>query len=1158
MASKLCCTAEDESRNSSPELPNARVTEAAVTTPAKLPLLPKNTPSQNSQFTSAQSEELHELRQIFNNASADVPNPTPPAKAGRTRFIKPSVYSLHSLHKMKSMHSMIRRKFSKDLSKKTSGANVHSPGAKKNAAADPDTVLKQSNDGPNLQLKITKDDLRKDLLSDKNPDEGGYDPDAEVLDDIAKNIVKKTPKRPSIHSIDWSPSAGPSTGSKPTPGSSSKSKHSAPPAGVEPYQIQPPANALSTRFSQVFSTPNLRADASTSQDCRLRRSHSATSMHLPKPLLLSPIRLPSLRNCDQEGVPWSVAVTETLRLSQLPFPVRPISPDRRAPSRRPHNPAPSEKSKGEAESVAPIVVSSQELAKGSETPATGVEIRVQEPTSTTPRPSTSRQGTIRESSPPAPLEGKTEDHEEDGEENPRRSVHLYSMRISHHLRSGSLLSWDSLANAPDIPSVPAAIRDRSVSDLSRISRMRPRQPSRHERQTSSSGFASSRVPSKWGRVVAADVREDKSSTYSSRPQSPPDSFGGSVSHLPPDLSKKTTSEVPVDMKPPRRSDSYPTDNDDTPRPPTRHGLNGFLDVPIPAVTNTTLPNQRSSKDVVRLSRNNSVESTKKSKFREEFSPSPPKKRLITSTSIMRFLNPKRSSIRSHSEVLVKPSMYPDLDGAHEPGTAAYREHEMSKSLEAEKEALGKDKNALPMWERALKNHQDERAAMFLPKNKDLAVHSSPIRERKTSATKTRASMDSNASPGKPNSMNRYSAPLLGPSSSLHIAPDEALQLSTRRTAVVAKDAEVSFSDEIQRRFDQQTDTVETVGAWGRYPSHSRPDRTFSAGHLDDVETRDFALEAAINFAMGKNSDANEDEIDPMERLPSPPLSPGQRKRKKKVGNPRIAKSNSMTFGKNFLKNYTKIFRSQSSEFQKHGHGHRSSVSGGGALAHPELEMLPDVWGRGAIKERSEEIGGDHEQNSPDEEYGPGDKKGKGKVKEEDSPSTHQSLNISKSDDNNLMPSALDGPADSPYGKNSARALSAYYENCLPAYPRASTELDFNPDDFGTPARHSLESRRPSMCSRTMPVRSNKHSRNASYMSHLSVVSNNSVRPSFLSTGEDDNGGVDERSMVSVRRSTMDLITQYKEQEKAERERVLGLMRAESRKQDHASPVMVRS
>ena len=107
---------------------------------------------------------------------------------------------------MTSMRSIIRRKFSKDL---TNEAPDLVPARSNSIQSEPGTVLRQTKDGPNLQLQITKEDLRKDLLSDKKPDEGGYDSDAEVLDDIAKNVGKKSPtKRPSIHSVDWTTSTG--------------------------------------------------------------------------------------------------------------------------------------------------------------------------------------------------------------------------------------------------------------------------------------------------------------------------------------------------------------------------------------------------------------------------------------------------------------------------------------------------------------------------------------------------------------------------------------------------------------------------------------------------------------------------------------------------------------------------------------------------------------------------------------------------------------------------------------------------------------------------------------------------------------------------------------------------------------------------------------
>lgn len=116
--------------------------------------------------------------------------------------------SLHSLHKMTSMRSIIRKKFSKDLSRPTSKASIHMPKVKRASNIELDTVVKHAHEQSKHQLKITKDDLRKDLLSDKKPDQGGYDSDAEVLDDVAKNMAKRTPsKRPSIHSVDWAPSS---------------------------------------------------------------------------------------------------------------------------------------------------------------------------------------------------------------------------------------------------------------------------------------------------------------------------------------------------------------------------------------------------------------------------------------------------------------------------------------------------------------------------------------------------------------------------------------------------------------------------------------------------------------------------------------------------------------------------------------------------------------------------------------------------------------------------------------------------------------------------------------------------------------------------------------------------------------------------------------
>jgi hypothetical protein len=205
MASKLCCIAEQQGRAGSPDLPNSRVSAA---TPAKRPLLPKQAGSPNSHFTSACSDELHELRHIFNNAQDCDPHQASPTNGLRTRSSRQSVYSLHSLHKMTSMRSILRRKFSKDMQKNNSiTSNTHHKAKRKPSNKESATVIKHSKHEPRARLNVTKDNLRKDLLSDKKPEEGGYDSDAQVLDDVARNIGKKTPsKRPSIHSVDWTPS----------------------------------------------------------------------------------------------------------------------------------------------------------------------------------------------------------------------------------------------------------------------------------------------------------------------------------------------------------------------------------------------------------------------------------------------------------------------------------------------------------------------------------------------------------------------------------------------------------------------------------------------------------------------------------------------------------------------------------------------------------------------------------------------------------------------------------------------------------------------------------------------------------------------------------------------------------------------------------------
>ncbi|KAL6706093.1 hypothetical protein ACN47E_006009 [Coniothyrium glycines] len=1129
MASTLCCTAEQAGRPDSPQLPNARVSQA---TPAKQPLLPRLHGSPGSRFTSAASEDMHELRDIFHGADDHRVGTRTPIRAPRPRFSRPSIHSLHSPHSLPSLHSLrtmaslrsvIKRKFSKDWPKKGPAASpIHATktstktSTKTNTKTNiktkelmqpPDTVIKQSKQGPPRHLHITKDDLRRDLLSDGHPDDGGYDSDAVVLDDIARNMGKKNSgNRPSIHSIDWTPS----TSSKPTPASSTGALHS---AGLhhdlQPYNLeQTPVASFATRISQVFSTPNLRLDTCGHRDAQLRRSHSATSMGLPKPSPISPLRLPSLSTYDSNGLAWSEVLNESLRLSQFPLPphditlqgsdttVAMIQSNRRGG-----------KQNVQQDSLAACLTQSSDANPSCS--ARAIEIRVQQPTSSaSPRPSTSVKGGSRDAIAPTLLRQNPDESNGDDveEENPRRSVHLYSMRISHHLRSGSLLSWDQLADAPDLPTPPRPIHERSVSDQSRQYRL-PKQNGRHGRQTSSSGFASSKVPSRWGKVLTHDndfAPDLASSIYSSRPQSPPDSYGGSmVSLTRADTSRHVLSIASVDAKKPRRSQSYPSVKNPTPKLLQRDET--ALAAPTDPADENAFPKITRS-----LARKNSVAETKTSKFREDFSPSPPKRRLAPSASIIKFLNPKRLSMRSQSEANFHhgPSG-PTVDGHFDtlpiPNDRERRQSRSLISMHAEQHALGHDIAANHVWDRALQAHQEEKASLFLSKNKDQALRASPFRERSGSIAARRPSFtaDSDSMTRAADSARRASHVSTSMLDPIFVSKRNCAPTQSRRSALAAQH-DVQEGHTVSLEYEKQGDSAEIVGAWGRYPSHTRHDRTFSAGKVDRVDTRDFALEAAVKFASNVIESHDDDLIDPIERPSSPPLLPGQKRREKRVGSGRMATSHPMTFSKTLMKNYSKMFKSQSTEFRRHGRGHRSSITSGGILEFPELELLPDVW---TGQEGSFEVVS-HTLNQWDSN-----------AKQEAARSTGDSMATLRPRRNSSAPN-LDkfsfhgSTIDDKQGRGQARVYSVYYEDCLSSFPRLSTDTDMNPSGPTGQTRLSVDSRRASVCSPNMPAQSLGHLRTASQASRRSATSHGSTRPSnaFLTQ---DGAAEDEKSIQEV-------------------------------------------
>ncbi|KAF2183331.1 hypothetical protein K469DRAFT_728094 [Zopfia rhizophila CBS 207.26] len=1122
MANPLCCTTEQRSRSASPELPNARISDAA---PAIRPLLPNRVSSHGSRFTSARSEDLNELRQIFDNAADPDSKETSSKKSHRLHFAGPSI---HSLHKMKSMHALIKRKFSRDLSREKSITHLKDARAKHVAInQEADTVLKVPIDGPNLQFKITKDDLRKDLLSDKKPEEGGYDSDAEVLDDIARKIGKKTPsKRTSLHSIDWTPSPG----SKP-PSASTKARNSCD-LGTDIYHIanlRAAATPSPARFSPFASSSNLQLDNPKYNDRKLRRSHSATSVEIPAAPSLSPIRLPSISS-DDGVIPWSIPIAQSLRLSQFPVPPSHLSSRPSKNSLKLEQITKMGDSKDTKQSSSSIQPSKQKNESFSRCDHLQSKVHVQQSTSID-TPNSEKENNSNEV-------GAHKDVEEgENNDNPRSSVHLYSMRISHHLRSGSLLSWDALAE-PEVPNPRCPFRERTISDMSQVSQLQQLPGrTRHERQTSSSGFASSKVPNRWGRVLnferrfthEPDHREDISSIYSSRPQSPPDSLVGSSMNVSAAISRADLAQITAAITKDAHQSSYPSDNEATPKASKCYRI---INQEAAAANSA----RESLLNPVPLARNNSVAHTKKSKFREEFSASPPRKKSIPSTSIMKFLRP-RNSVRSQSETnLDGPKCASqNLNGAadHADSNGKRLLSKSMISLKTKQDALRREKDASPMWERALKAYQEERSSMFLTPNKMLATKGSPFRERSDSLG--RVSLTSGGS--------ELGDKMSTPTTALRDGDRRRGPFSTGRSALYHAEEGISPGAEVKNVYETQPDSTAIVGAWGRYPSHTRRERTASASHDDNVATRDFALEAAIKFALSTD-------VDPATG-PESPLPPSEsKKRKKRVGSGRMAKSHSMTFGKTFLKNYSKIFRSQSTELRRHGRGHRSSVTTGGMLEYPELEILPEVWGRGFVERSGEGNIGNH---------GGAGARQKQDVRSDGGEGGQSTLRLQNTRVQGERNVTLDGAGEAETEPNHTTVRtgvwSVYYEDCVPSFPRASTDivaslsLSQNPnlelEEFGISP--SFESKRLSATSRmsvtdssmSLPARL-RHGRTQSPFGKMGVLSGRS-----RGTGRTGTADTDARSMVSVKRSTLDLIQLYREQEFVERETVSSLVRMES-------------
>jgi len=115
-------------------------------------------------------------------------------------------------------------------------------------------------------------------------------------------------------------------------------------------------------------------------------------------------------------------------------------------------------------------------------------------------------------------------------------------------------------------------------------------------------------------------------------------------------------------------------------------------------------------------------------------------------------------------------------------------------------------------------------------------------------------------------------------------------------------------------------------AWSGFPSETRAERNGSAGGLDDVYVRDFAT---VRLPSGSSGGM---EVEDMAGAMS----------RSKVKRRRIKKIRNVLLKSKVMADIPSFFSMHSTNFHRPHRGHRTSISTGGELEYPELEMLPAV------------------------------------------------------------------------------------------------------------------------------------------------------------------------------------------------------------------------
>ncbi|KAL8831694.1 MAG: hypothetical protein Q9170_005190, partial [Blastenia crenularia] len=274
---------------------------------------------------------------------------------------------------------------------------------------------------------------------------------------------------------------------------------------------------------------------------------------------------------------------------------------------------------------------------------------------------------------------------------------------------------------------------------------------------------------------------------------------------------------------------------------------------------------------------------------EEKSRSPPLRRASTEPRLNRFIRGDPASFDGSGEWhLAPPSRQPTGLLPRQPNSLSVRQP--TGLLARQPTGLLPTEDA-SIWEKALRDHAQEDKAISQVRSGSISyeIGRDDFRRRLRSRRFTRTPSPLQEITEDPWSQRRErgSDPASGRVSPAHASPKRGSPT-------------MEIGPQVATR--QASSSTRSVNSWTRYPSHTFAERTETANAKDNVITRDFAL--------GLNS-------------------PHKISKKK---------SRSMIFGRRFLHKVGRLYKTRSSDFRRYNAGHRSSVSVGGVLEYPELEI----------------------------------------------------------------------------------------------------------------------------------------------------------------------------------------------------------------------------